>query len=88
VTVVPLSTTQPTALEDNHHQLAANPLSGKAAVTCWAKCAMVATVSLVRRYKVSKGQYAVPTIPAADFEAIRRAVANALNFTHLIVSPI
>jgi uncharacterized protein YifN (PemK superfamily) len=85
VTVVPLSTTQPTALEDYHHELSANPLPGKAGVTCWAKCDMVATVSLARldRYKVGKGQYAVPSLPAADFDAVRLGVANVLGLKGL-----
>ncbi len=81
VTVVPLSTTAPTALEDYHHELAANPLPGKAAVKCWAKCDMVATVSLSRldRVKGPKRQYVVPILPAAEFDAIRLGVANALG---------
>lgn len=85
VTVVPLSTTEPDSLEDHHHALANNPLPGREAIRCWAKCDMVTTVSLGRldRYKVGRGQYAVPMLPAEDFEAIRRAVANALDLTHI-----
>jgi uncharacterized protein YifN (PemK superfamily) len=85
VTIVPLSSTVPTAVEDHHHQLSANPLPGKAAVRCWAKCDMVATVSLSRldRVKGPKRQYVVPTLPMEDFEAIRRGVAIALDLTHL-----
>lgn len=85
VTVVPLSTTAPAALEDYHHPLTHNPLPGRAEIRCWAKCDMVTTVSLQRldRFKVARGQYAVPIVPAADFEAIRRAVANALDLTHI-----
>jgi uncharacterized protein YifN (PemK superfamily) len=52
VTIVPLSTAAPTALEDHHHGLAANPLPGKAAVRRRAKCDMVATVSLARLDRV------------------------------------
>jgi uncharacterized protein YifN (PemK superfamily) len=46
---------------------------------------MVATVSLARldRYKVGRGQYAVPALPAADFDAIRLGVAKALVLTGL-----
>ena len=75
----------PTALEGHHHQLAANPLPGKAAVRCWVKCDMVATVSLDRldRVKGPRRQYVVPVLPAADFEAIRRAVAIALELAHI-----
>ena len=84
VTVVPLSTTAPNSLED-HHPLANNPLPGREDISCWAKCDMVTTVSLGRldRYKVGRGQYAVPMLPVADFEAIRRSVANALDLTHI-----
>lgn len=85
VTVVPLSTTAPTVLEDHHHELTANPLPGKPSVRCWAKCDMVATVSLARldRVKGPKRQFVVPVLPASDFEAIRRAVAKALDLTHI-----
>jgi uncharacterized protein YifN (PemK superfamily) len=80
VTVVPLSTTAPTVLEDHHHELTANPPPGKAGVRCWAKCDMVATVALARldRYNVGRGQFVAPVLPAADFDAIRLGVANAL----------
>ena len=90
VTVVPLSTTAPTVLEDHHHELTANPLPGKAGVRCWAKCDMVATVSRSRldRVKGPKRQYVVPALSAADFEAIRRAVAAGLDLTHLMIGPI
>ncbi len=85
VAVVPLSTTEPDSLEDHHHPLAINPLPGLEDISCWAKCDMVTTVSLGRldRYKVGRGQYAVPMLPVADFEAIRRSVANALDLTHI-----
>ena len=81
VTVVPLSTPAPAALEPHHHELSANPLPGKGTVTCWAKCDMIATVSLARldRYKAAKRQYVVPTLLEADFEAIRQAVVSALG---------
>jgi uncharacterized protein YifN (PemK superfamily) len=85
VTVVPLSTTAPAVLEDHHHELTTNPLTGNSNVRCWAKCDMVATVSLARldRVKSAKRQYVVPVLPVADFEAIRQAVANALNLAHI-----
>ncbi len=85
VTVVPLSTTEPDSLEDYHHALANNPLPGREAIGCWAKCDMLTTVSLGRleRYKIGRGQYAVPMLPADDFAAIRRAVAKALDLTHI-----
>jgi uncharacterized protein YifN (PemK superfamily) len=81
VTVVPLSTTQPTTLAAHHHELSTNPLPGKAHVTCWAKCDMLATVSLHRldRYKSGKRQYVVPTISPQDFAAIKAGVGAALG---------
>lgn len=89
VTVVPLSTTQPTALEDYHHELSANPLPGKAGIRCWAKCDMIATVALDRldRYKIARGQFVVPMLPATDFDGIRVGVAKALNLTHIGIVP-
>lgn len=85
VTVVPLSTTEPNSLEDHHHALANNPLPGREAISCWAKCDMLTTVSLGRldRYKVGRGQYAVPMLPGDEFAAILRAVAKALDLTHI-----
>lgn len=81
VTIVPLSTTQPTTMEKHHHQLSTNPLPGKAHVVCWAKCDMLATVSLHRldRCKVGKRQYVVPSISPQDFAAIKAGVAAALG---------
>lgn len=85
VTVVPLSTTAPNNMEDHHHQLSANPLPGKAAVVCWAKCDMIATVSIARldRYKLARREYVAPTLPEADFVAIQTAVMNALGLAAL-----
>lgn len=81
VTVVPLSTTQPNPIEPHHHELARSPLPNAREVRCWAKCDMVATVSLGRldRCKAGKGQYVVPELPVADLAAIRAAVAIALG---------
>lgn len=81
VTVVPLSTTAPDKLEDHHHQLSANPLPGKEHITCWAKCDMIATVSLAQldRYKFAHRQYVTPVLPDVDFEAIKSAIMNALG---------
>jgi uncharacterized protein YifN (PemK superfamily) len=89
VTVVPLSTTAPATAAPHHHELSANPLPGKGRPTCWAKSDMVATVSLARldRYKVARGQFMVPRLPPADFAAIRRAVASALDLTHMSSVP-
>ena len=81
VTVVPLSTTSPDKLEDHHHELSANPLPGKEALTCWAKCDMIATVALGRldRYKIGPRQFVTPCLTEADFEAIKKAIVSALG---------
>ena len=47
VSVVPLSTTRPDRMQAYHHHFAENPMPG-AVGGCWAKCDMVATVSLQR----------------------------------------
>ncbi len=85
VTVVPLSTTVPNNMEDHHHQLSTNPLPGKEAVVCWAKCDMIATVSLSRldRYKVARREYVSPLLPEEDFTAVQSAVMNALGLRQL-----
>jgi uncharacterized protein YifN (PemK superfamily) len=89
VTVVPLSTTAPDRLEAEHHALSTNPLPDKTYVQCWAKCDMVATVSLARldRYKAGKSLYVTPEISIADYDKIRAAVASALNLTHNMIVP-
>jgi uncharacterized protein YifN (PemK superfamily) len=85
VTVVPLSTTKPHAMEDHHHELSTNPLPDKAAVSCWAKCDMVVTVAIHRldryKYRTPAGlrQYVVPVIGDSDFLAIQIAVVSALR---------
>jgi uncharacterized protein YifN (PemK superfamily) len=83
VTVVPLSTTEPTKIEDHHHELSTNPLPDKPHTSCWAKCDMVATVSLVRldRYHIGRNQYVVPEVNDIDFVAIKEGVASALQLT-------
>ena len=85
VTVVPLSTTAPEPVMAHHHRLARNPLPGKAGVACWAKCDMVATVGRARldRYKASRREYLNLELDDADFQAIRRAVATALELRNL-----
>uniref|UniRef100_B0SVE5 Transcriptional modulator of MazE/toxin, MazF n=1 Tax=Caulobacter sp. (strain K31) TaxID=366602 RepID=B0SVE5_CAUSK len=85
VTVAPLSTTAPDDLDEVHHEMSRNPSPGREAVTCWAKCDMLATVSLARldRFKVGRGQYVVPNVVSHDFAAIRRAVAKALDLSHI-----
>lgn len=81
VTVVPLSTTPPVAPDARHPALSANPLPGRERIACWAKCDMVATVSVARldRYRTERRRYVTPSLPASDFQAIKRAVASSLG---------
>lgn len=91
VTVVPLSTTKPFVMQAHHHELSVNPLPANQDTLCWAKCDMVATVSIARldRIKVikpfGKREYVIPTIAALEFEAIRLCVVNALNLQKVVV---
>ena len=81
VTVVPISSTQPLLFTPYHHELSINPLPDKLHITCWAKCDLLATVSIERldRYKPSHGDRCVPVISEDDFVKIREAVAYALR---------
>lgn len=91
VTIVPLSTTKPFVMQAHHHELSVNPLPTNQGTTCWAKCDMVATVSIARldRIKIirqfGKREYMIPTIAALEFEAIRLCVVNALNLHKVVV---
>jgi mRNA interferase MazF len=86
-TIVPLSTTVPNPVEGFHHRLDPKSLPGKFAATeTWAKCDMVATVSLERLDRVRIGKdangkrlYAAEPVQADDLEAIQRAVLVALG---------
>ena len=88
VTVVPLSTTEPNPLTSAHHSLPISPTTG-GPPPCWAKCDMVATVSLarldrvMRRDRGGKRTYVVPVLSDADLAAVRRAVASALDLAHI-----
>ena len=84
VTVVPLSTTAPTVVENHHLQLPAY-VPGPSA-TCWAKCDMVYTVSLARldrcmvRSRHGGGrQYVVYSLTPEEFKAVKTAVVTALG---------
>jgi uncharacterized protein YifN (PemK superfamily) len=82
VTVVPLSTTEPTYLEDFHHELERSPLpKAPPGTRVWAKCDMIYTVSLSRldRYKVGR-EYFDLTISPEQFSVIQEAVRKALGF--------
>ena len=83
VTVIPLSTTEPQALLGHHMELQSH-LRGASPV-CWAKCDMVATVSLARldRIKTRDRQgrriYVVSQLETDEFIAIKAAVRCALG---------
>ncbi|WP_150802226.1 type II toxin-antitoxin system PemK/MazF family toxin [Pseudomonas fluorescens] len=83
VTVVPLSTTAPESFLDHHLGLE-NHLQGGSPV-CWAKCDMVATVSLPRldrikrRDRQGKRVYEISQLSAEEFAAIKAAVRSALG---------
>lgn len=81
VTVVPISSTQPLVITPYHYAFPKNPLPDKPHIACWAKCDLLATVSIARldRYKPSYGERCVPEITEADFVEIRKAVAYALR---------
>jgi uncharacterized protein YifN (PemK superfamily) len=83
VTVVPLSTTAPESFLDHHLELE-NHLQGGSPV-CWAKCDMVATVSLPRldrikrRDRQGKRVYEISQLSVEEFAAIKAAVRSALG---------
>lgn len=83
VTVVPLSTTAPDRLLAHHCELASH-LQG-ASSTCWAKCDMIATVSLSRldriKSKDRQGRrvYRISQLATEEFSAIKAAVRQALG---------
>jgi uncharacterized protein YifN (PemK superfamily) len=83
VTVVPLSTTAPDRVLDHHLELQSH-LQGASPV-CWAKCDMVATVSLSRldriktRDRQGKRIYVISQLETDEFSAIKIAVRKALG---------
>ena len=86
VTVVPLSTTEPKPKTACHHELSGNPIPGNAAITMWAKCDIVATVSLARIELYRTKPRGAPkrifhqiSVTPEDFAAIKVAVLHALH---------
>ena len=86
-TIVPLSTTAPNPVEPFHHRMNPRSLPGKLAQKeTWAKCDMLATVSLERLDRVmigkepsGKRRYVAAPVIVDDLEAIRRGVMIALG---------
>lgn len=95
VAVVPLSTTKPDPVEAYHHRLRQNPLPDQQAVEVWAKCDMIAVVSIERLELIRTGrrlpdgrrEYLVPKIGLDQFEAIRKGVVSALGLGSLFIAP-
>jgi uncharacterized protein YifN (PemK superfamily) len=83
VTVVPLSTTAPDQMLEHHLELHSH-LQGASPV-CWAKCDMIATVSLSRldrikrRDRQGKRVYVISQLDTDEFYAIKVAVRKALG---------
>jgi len=87
VAVVPLSTTRPTVLEEHHYRLLQNPLPDVEHIEVWAKCDLVAVVSIARldmirsgrRRRDGKREYLHLQIGSDQFESIRRSVVAGLG---------
>ncbi|MCF4977003.1 hypothetical protein GIW56_00870 [Pseudomonas gessardii] len=83
VTVVPLSTTAPQTVLAHHLQLESH-LQGANPV-CWAKCDIVATVSLGRLDRIKskdrhgKRTYKISELSSEQFLAVKAAVRGALG---------
>jgi uncharacterized protein YifN (PemK superfamily) len=82
-TVIPLSSAEPKPMEQYHHRLSdqAYPL---ARGPMWAKCDMLATVSLARLDRIKtqvagKRGYIVFQMPIADMRAIQACMRHALG---------
>ena len=81
VSIVPLSTTQPTILSDYHHEII-SPLNH---TQCWAKCDLIYTISIDRldRCKViengEKQWTAKLSLNEDDYNKIRQSVAKYLG---------
>ncbi len=94
--VVPLSSTPPVPVEGCHHRLDPLSLPGPLSATpTWAKCDMLATVSLDRLDRVKLGRdvkgkrlYSTQMVSDDDFKAIQQSVLHALGFQHLGISAV
>jgi uncharacterized protein YifN (PemK superfamily) len=94
VTVVPLSTTAPNPVEAHHYRLKQNPLPGAQETVVWAKCDMLAVVSIERLDLVRSGrgpdgrrQYLLLQLGQDQFDAIRHGVVSALGLGSLFKPP-
>jgi mRNA interferase MazF len=90
-TVVPLSTTKPIPIEAHRHKMSPLSLPGEYALEeTWAKCDMIATVSITRfdRIKLSKDangkrRYVTHHIIKEDLDAIIKGLLQALGLASL-----
>ncbi len=90
-TIVPLSTTRPVPVEAHHHPMDPRSLPGKfAGNETWAKCDMLATVSLERLDRVLVGKdrngkrlYVAQHVILEDLLAIQRGVLSAIGLADL-----
>ncbi|MDX8400832.1 MAG: type II toxin-antitoxin system PemK/MazF family toxin, partial [Gallionellaceae bacterium] len=87
VTVVPLSTKQPTITHDWHHlvDMRVMPINFQRQPT-WAKCDMLTTVALWRLDRVmhkvaGKRSYVAPKLGNHDMRAIKTAIQAHLHLT-------
>ncbi len=94
VTIVPLSTTEPTRTESYHHKLSKDPRpNGDPTNTIWAKCDMIYTVCLSRldthytRTRRGKREQVRVMLDNNDFAAIRHCVAEFLQLSDNAIVP-
>jgi uncharacterized protein YifN (PemK superfamily) len=82
VTVVPLSTTVPDPICDYHYEMKGNPVPGSSKPGTWAKCDMVAVVSVERldRFKIERGRFESGHVSMDQVRLIRRGVVLSLGF--------
>jgi uncharacterized protein YifN (PemK superfamily) len=79
-TVIPLSTTPPNPVCRYHYKLSGNPIPGESAEV-WAKCDLVATVSIVRldRIKIARGNYQVGYVSIDQVREMRHCACHSLG---------
>jgi uncharacterized protein YifN (PemK superfamily) len=81
VTVVPLSTTPPSPIQQYHYRLVGNPIPGDPATEIWAKCDLVSSVGIGRldRIKIARGNYVTGSVSMDQVREIRRCAARSIG---------